>query len=114
MLNPRLSRTPLAPTANGLILIASLILTLPLAGQEVQQDVTLRVGSLEETVTVTDTRAADAGIWDTDKRREKRDASGCVSPAVGANIRPPRKVRDPWRRDIRSICAVAAWRGWLC
>ena len=62
-----------------------------MAGDDVQRNLILQVGSLEETVTIT---AGETSTVVLDRRDEKREASECnYTVSVGGNIRPPRKVR---------------------
>jgi beta-lactamase regulating signal transducer with metallopeptidase domain len=64
-----------------------------LSGQPFQQNVTMRVGSLQETITVTntpDTRPLDTGA----PRKSEYKPGSCTSTAAGGNIRPPAKIRD--------------------
>ena len=61
-------------------------------GEDVQRNLTLQVGSLVETITVTG-EDPPAGV--VDRRDDKREADECnYSLSVGGNIRPPRKVRS--------------------
>jgi TonB family protein len=78
---------------------------LTLAGQNVQQDLTLQVGSLEETVMVRETDLPpppDPELQQLrDQRRSKREATSCGStptgggqgPPIGGNLRPPMKIK---------------------
>ena len=64
------------------------------AGEHLQHDITLQIGSLEERITVTDTdvpRAADLRA----ERRDSGDAEKCEISAIGGDLRPPMKIRDP-------------------
>jgi TonB family protein len=89
---------------------------LTIAGQDVQQDLALQVGLVEETITV----AADPAPGSVDRQMQearalygkieqaravlelaryaeivaKTDAAGCTPGLAGGNIRPPRKLKD--------------------
>jgi beta-lactamase regulating signal transducer with metallopeptidase domain len=72
-------------------------------GQNLQRRLTLHVGSLEETVTVS-TSVDPAAAAAADARRQANitqrvpfqpaDLSGCVATPVGGSIRAPKKLRD--------------------
>ena len=66
-----------------------------LVGQDVQRDLTLQVGSLQETITVINGNVS--GPQDPDRRRQRRPVPACGGlPAggIGGNIRQPTKIRD--------------------
>jgi TonB family protein len=80
---------------------------LTMAGQDVQRDLALQIGLLEETITV----AADSRQGGVDRDMEqartrfaevaryaeiiaKRDAAACTPSPAGGNIRPPMKLKD--------------------
>jgi beta-lactamase regulating signal transducer with metallopeptidase domain len=70
-----------------------------LAGQDVQQDITMQIGSLTETITVRD--SDDRNDYPSSDMRGARRANppcGAAAPAgtitIGGNIRAPRKLRD--------------------
>jgi TonB family protein len=77
---------------------------LTLAGQTVQQDLALQIGSLEETVTVIDeavpSRPDPAEQQSRNERAARRRANTCpelaaaAGPRIGGNIRPPMKIND--------------------
>jgi beta-lactamase regulating signal transducer with metallopeptidase domain len=64
-----------------------------------QRDITLQVGSLEETISVVDTgepRAADNSVG---RRRSTPPELGTCQPSsTGGHIRPPLKIRHAWPR----------------
>jgi TonB family protein len=73
--------------------------TLTVAGQSLQQDVTMEVGSLMETITVANSRSNPATAVVTSapafaKRPIPPCASSTTGPAIGGHVRPPRKVKD--------------------
>jgi TonB family protein len=76
---------------------------LSLNGEQIDRDIVMRVGTLEETITVVDgpsTRRRVTELSDAQKQRmaERRAAAPCTTgaggSAIGGNIRPPMKVRD--------------------
>ena len=68
-----------------------------LAGQAFQQNITMQVGSLEETITVSDDgvqRPPQVNSLRERPRVSPGRLSTCSDTAVGGNIRPPTKTRD--------------------
>lgn len=68
-----------------------------LAGQAFQQNITMQVGSLEETITVSDDgvqRPPQANSLRERPRVPPGRLSSCSDTPVGGNIRPPTKTRD--------------------
>jgi beta-lactamase regulating signal transducer with metallopeptidase domain len=68
-----------------------------LSGQPFEQNATLQVGSVTETITVADDgvqRAPQANSLRERPRTEPRKLNACVDSPVGGNIRPPTKIRD--------------------
>ncbi len=63
-----------------------------LSGQPFQQNVTMRVGSLQETITVTD--APDGPRSIPQVRTSGFKPGACTTSAVGGSIRPPAKIKD--------------------
>ena len=71
--------------------------TVTLAGQNLQRNITLKVGSLTETITVgfsTSDVAAGDQKPPTIKEVPARARQECVASAAGGQIVPPRKLRD--------------------
>lgn len=76
---------------------------LAVAGQDVQRDLTLEVGSVQETITVANSRSnpvAPAPPSSPTAVPRRPAAGGCSAfvpasgPAIGGNLRPPMKLRD--------------------
>ena len=65
---------------------------LALSGQPFQQNVTMRVGSLQETITVTD--APDGPRAAPRPRTSDYKPGPCTATPAGGNIRPPTKTKD--------------------
>ena len=66
-----------------------------LAGQPFQQDVVMQVGSLQETITVTDGPYSSPTVRELPDLVAKRGQPvQCTSSPIGGNIRPPTKIRD--------------------
>jgi beta-lactamase regulating signal transducer with metallopeptidase domain len=66
-----------------------------LEGQPFQQNLTMQVGSLQETITVDDTPVSVSPVRELPALVARRGQPGaCTSTAVGGNIRPPAKIRD--------------------
>jgi TonB family protein len=89
---------------------------LSLTGQNVQQDINLRVGSLQETITVVgqpgveDNKplvgSSSKGYQLREARRLKREQTPCagVQPGnIGGNLRPPMKLKDVRPRYPRHL-----------
>lgn len=69
--------------------------TLTLTGQSVQKDVSLQIGTLQETITVSSSRSAVAvPPAPLAKPVARPPVSNCTPTATGGNIRPPLKLRD--------------------
>jgi beta-lactamase regulating signal transducer with metallopeptidase domain len=64
-----------------------------LTGQPFQQNVTMQVGSLQETITVTDAPEGPRSIPMVRTAPNYKPAP-CTSVAAGGNIRPPAKIKD--------------------
>ena len=67
--------------------------TLALVGGDLTKDLTLQVGSLQETVSVIDSGDASS-VSPRSGAVQKREAPACVAPQAGGAIRPPMKLRD--------------------
>jgi TonB family protein len=80
---------------------------LTMAGQDVQQDLALQIGLLQETITVAADSQQGGVDRDTEQARTqyaevrryaeiiaKRDAAACTPSSAGGNIRPPMKLKD--------------------
>ncbi len=67
-----------------------------LAGQSFQQNVVMQVGSVQETITVTDSSGDQElrKVVDARPRPRLQVAKQCNESSVGGNIRPPTKVKD--------------------
>lgn len=74
-----------------------------LSGNDVRQDVRLEIGSLEETVTVRDTKPTRSQeVFDQleqlkreiESRRKRANLSTCAASPLGGNIRPPLKLHN--------------------
>jgi TonB family protein len=63
------------------------------SGQSVQQDVALKIGVLEETITVIGGGRAD-GPDRAGQERPRPAPAACTPSSTGGNIRPPRKFKD--------------------
>jgi TonB family protein len=67
-------------------------------GQNLQQDVTLKIGVLEEAINVVGRRGSDeparAPARLADQERPRPAPAACTPSATGGNIRPPRKLKD--------------------
>lgn len=68
--------------------------TLTLTGQSVQKDVSLQIGTLQETITVSSSRSATTVAPPVRKHVERRPVSNCTPGEAGGNIKPPAKIRD--------------------
>lgn len=68
--------------------------TVTLAGQNVQRNLVLQVGSLEETVTVRAGFSSQPHGSEQSRVQFQRSLQECRTSSTGGNIRPPRKLRD--------------------
>jgi len=69
------------------------------AGQTVKRALTMKVGSLQETIMVVDSAADSSGSAKPRAGAQARpfqpeDLSGCAVPVVGGNIKAPKKIKD--------------------
>jgi TonB family protein len=66
------------------------------AGGNVQRDLAMEIGSIEETITVAASPAGPSPTrsYVSAQTRGSHDPGACTIAATGGNIRPPRKVRD--------------------
>jgi hypothetical protein len=71
---------------------ATLHQSVDVSGQNLDRDLVLHVGSLEETITVTDTEKYDGTV--ARQSRSPRPLAPCTPSSVGGNIRPPFRVKN--------------------
>jgi TonB family protein len=64
------------------------------SGQNLQRALTMKVGSLEETITLVGDKEAPSPKVYEGRPFHPEDLSGCVAPPVGGNIKAPSKLRD--------------------
>ena len=64
-----------------------------LSGQPFQQDVVMQVGSVQETITVTDAPDGPRSIPQV-RTVPRMQPAACTSTPVGGNIKPPTKIKD--------------------
>lgn len=76
-----------------------------LSGQPFQQDVVMQVGSIQETITVTDTPDGPRSIPQV-RAVPRGQPAPCTGTAVGGNIKPPTKTKD-----VRPIYPTGATAG---
>lgn len=73
---------------------ATLVGTVTVVGQNVQRNLVLQVGSLEETVTVRAGSSSQPHGSEQSRVQLHRGLQECRTSSTGGNIRPPRKLRD--------------------
>jgi hypothetical protein len=64
------------------------------SGQNMQRKLTLKVGGLQETIVLVGDKEGPPPNANELRPFEPTDLSGCVPPAVGGNIKAPKKLRD--------------------
>jgi TonB family protein len=82
-----------------------------IAGERVQKDLTLEVGSLEETITIVGGHPAPVPPPPPPLTRPpvtRRSNADCTAPVTGGNLRPPRKLRHVKPKYPENLAALGA------
>lgn len=73
---------------------ATLRQSVSVSGQNVDRDLVMQVGSLEETITVVESEKYDASEVPLRQARSPRAVTPCTPSPVGGTIRPPMRLRN--------------------